>query len=85
VPAGFSPPTAEAPVGVPVGMEILGLPFSEGRLLNIARHVSEALGPVRKMPAFANHSVEVREYASVPVITPNKGNINAAYPIGKLA
>lgn len=85
VPAGFSPPTADAPVGVPVGMEILGRPFSEAKLLNIARHVSEALGPVRKMPAFANYSVEAREYETVPVIRPDNANINAAYPVGKLS
>jgi len=86
VPAGFSPPSDEAPVGVPVGMEILGLPFTEAKLLNIARHVSDALGPVRKMPAFANYSVEVRGYESVPVITPNRANIDAAaYPVGRLS
>lgn len=85
VPAGFSPPSPDAPVGVPVGMEILGLPFAEGKLLNIARHVSEVLGPVRMMPAFANYSVEAREYDRVPVITPKAGNINAAYPIGRLS
>ena len=85
IPAGFSPPTAEAPVGVPVGMEILGPPFSEGRLLNIARHVGELLGPVRRMPAFANYSVDAREYAGVPVITPSTGNIDAAYPVGRLS
>jgi Asp-tRNA(Asn)/Glu-tRNA(Gln) amidotransferase A subunit family amidase len=85
VPAGFSPPSPDAPVGVPIGMEILGLPFVEGKLLNIARHVSEVLGPVRMMPAFANYSVEAREYDRVPVITPKAGNINAAYPIGRLS
>lgn len=85
VPAGFSPPTADAPVGVPVGMEILGRPFNEAKLLNIARHVSEALGPVRKMPVFANYSVETRDYETVPVIRPDNANINAAYPVGKLS
>ncbi|KAH8908041.1 amidase signature enzyme [Coniochaeta sp. PMI_546] len=85
VPAGFSPPSKDAPVGVPIGMEILGLPFSEEKLLNIAQHISEVLAPVRKMPAFANYSVEAKEYRSVPVIKPNNGNINAAYPIGKLS
>ncbi|KAB5547285.1 amidase signature domain-containing protein [Coniochaeta sp. 2T2.1] len=85
IPAGFSPPSEDAPVGVPIGMEILGTPFSEEKLLNIARHVSEALAPVRKMPAFANYSVEARSYGEVPVVRPNRGNINAAYPVGKLA
>jgi Asp-tRNA(Asn)/Glu-tRNA(Gln) amidotransferase A subunit family amidase len=36
VPAGYSPPTAEAPNGVPIGMDILGRPFDEGRLLRLA-------------------------------------------------
>ena len=36
VPAGFSTPTENAPIGVPVGIEFLGPPFSEPRLLQIA-------------------------------------------------
>ncbi len=36
VPAGFSCPTADAPLGVPVGMEILGLPGSDSLLLAMA-------------------------------------------------
>lgn len=36
VPAGFSTPTKEAPLGVPVGMEILGRPWSEPILIEIA-------------------------------------------------
>jgi amidase len=36
VPAGFSTPTENAPIGVPVGIEFLGLPFSEPQLLQIA-------------------------------------------------
>ncbi|KAI1847650.1 hypothetical protein JX266_006502 [Neoarthrinium moseri] len=84
VPVGFSPPTDEAPVGVPIGMEILGLPFTESKLLNIAAHITQQY-PVRKMPPFANHSVEVNEYSGVPVITANTGNIPAQYPIGVLS
>lgn len=42
VPAGFSPPTATAPVGVPVGMDILGRPWSEGRLIHIAYGFEQA-------------------------------------------
>jgi hypothetical protein len=84
VPAGFSEPSDEAPVGVPIGMEILGLPFTEATLLNVARLVTQEIAPVRKIPAFANYSVERKEYKSVPVITPNRGNIPAAYPIGTL-
>jgi amidase len=36
VPAGFSAPTSTAPLGVPVGMDILGKPWSEAKLLSLA-------------------------------------------------
>lgn len=36
VPAGFSSPTPTAPIGVPVGMDILGLPWSEPQLIRLA-------------------------------------------------
>lgn len=85
VPAGFSPPSDDAPVGIPIGMEIFGLPWSEDKLLNIAQHVSE-IAPIRRMPTFANATVEVTAaYEEVPTITPNRGNIPAAYPVGKLS
>jgi Asp-tRNA(Asn)/Glu-tRNA(Gln) amidotransferase A subunit family amidase len=84
IPAGFSAASAEAPVGVPIGMEILGRPFSEERLLGIARGVSEVLGPVRRMPAFANWSVETGVYEGVPVVRPDRGGIEGVYPVGKL-
>jgi amidase len=35
-PGGFTPPTADAPVGVPVGLELLGREWSEARLLSLA-------------------------------------------------
>ncbi|KLU83241.1 hypothetical protein MAPG_02306 [Magnaporthiopsis poae ATCC 64411] len=83
----------DAPAGVPIGIEILGLPWSEGKLLGIARALADLLaeGPVivggstRIMPPFANASVETRAYAAVPEIVPNRGNIPAAYPLGTLA
>ncbi|RDL42061.1 uncharacterized protein BP5553_02040 [Venustampulla echinocandica] len=80
IPAGFSPRTANAPVGVPIGMEILGLPWTEGKLLNIALHISD-LTNVRRMPSFANRSVEATSYSAVPTITP-LANIPSVYPIG---
>ncbi|KKY33912.1 putative amidase [Diaporthe ampelina] len=83
VPAGFSAPSADAPIGVPVGMEILGLPWSEARLLNIAQQISE-LTHVRRMPVLANGTVEVTKYESVPTVTP-LANIPAAYPVGRLS
>lgn len=84
VPAGFSSPTEDAPIGVPVGMEILGLPWTEDRLLNIANGIGQML-PVRRMPTFANGTVEVPAagYQDVPSVTPSV-NISRAYPTGTL-
>jgi Asp-tRNA(Asn)/Glu-tRNA(Gln) amidotransferase A subunit family amidase len=48
-PAGFSTPTATAPIGVPVGAEILGLDYSEPKLLSIA-YAFEQAAKVRKQP-----------------------------------
>ena len=42
VPAGFSAPTAGALIGVPVGIEFLGQPFSESQLLKIAYSFEQA-------------------------------------------
>jgi amidase len=53
VPAGFSTPTANAPIGVPVGIEFLGQPFSEPRLLKIAysfEQATHARKPPRSTP-----------------------------------
>lgn len=83
VPAGFSPKDANAPIGVPVGMEILGMRWTEGKLLNIARLVSEAKR-VRRMPASTEASVETIGLSEVPKIVPNTRNISKAYPIGVL-
>jgi amidase len=49
VPAGFSKPSADAPIGVPVGMDILGRPFSEATLLSIAYGFEQAMH-VRRPP-----------------------------------
>ena len=48
--AGFSAPTAAAPLGVPVGAELLGLDYTEDRLLGYAYAFERAAG-VRKPPA----------------------------------
>jgi Asp-tRNA(Asn)/Glu-tRNA(Gln) amidotransferase A subunit family amidase len=48
-PAGFSPATASAPQGVPVGAEMLGLDFTEDRLLAFAYAYEQAFHP-RKPP-----------------------------------
>jgi Asp-tRNA(Asn)/Glu-tRNA(Gln) amidotransferase A subunit family amidase len=41
-PAGFSAPSTAAPLGVPVGAELLGLDFSEGKLLAYAYAFEQA-------------------------------------------
>ena len=53
MPGGFSAPTPEAPVGVPVGFELLGLPASERRLIAISSQY-ERLFPKRKAPIEAD-------------------------------
>ena len=50
VPAGFSEPTADAKIGVPIGMDILGRPMSEARLLAIASAFERAAQARRKPP-----------------------------------
>lgn len=80
MPAGFSPPSKDAPIGVPIGMEMLGMPWMEGPLLNLARMVSE-VRRVRKMPVFADGMVEASGQG-VPVVVPDRGNIPKVYPIG---
>lgn len=42
VPAGFSQPTSSAPIGVPVGLDFLGRPWSEGTLLRLAYALEQA-------------------------------------------
>jgi Asp-tRNA(Asn)/Glu-tRNA(Gln) amidotransferase A subunit family amidase len=49
-PGGFSRPTPTAPLGVPVGIEILGPEYSEPTLIGIAFAFEQAAGP-RRPPA----------------------------------
>jgi len=83
VPAGFSDPSEEAPIGVPIGMEILGRPWEEEKLLGIGYAVEQLL-KVRRSPAWAREMVEGKKYESVPVVKPDTGNIPDAYPLGTL-
>ena len=53
LPAGFSAPTQQAPVGVPIGFELFGLPDSEDRLIKIASKY-EAHFPKRVVPVEDN-------------------------------
>jgi amidase len=48
-PGGFSAPTASAPLGVPVGAELLGLDYTEAKLLAYAYAFEQASG-IRKLP-----------------------------------
>jgi Asp-tRNA(Asn)/Glu-tRNA(Gln) amidotransferase A subunit family amidase len=48
-PGGFSTPTAAAPLGVPVGAELLSLDFTEAKLLAYAYAYEQAFKP-RKVP-----------------------------------
>jgi Asp-tRNA(Asn)/Glu-tRNA(Gln) amidotransferase A subunit family amidase len=48
-PGGFSTPTATAPIGVPVGAELLGLDYTEPKLLALA-YAFEQAAHVRKLP-----------------------------------
>ncbi|KAF9637763.1 hypothetical protein BFW01_g8659 [Lasiodiplodia theobromae] len=86
VPVGFSGETDEAPVGVPIGMEVLGRPWDERALLALGKGVATALGPRarRKSPEWAREFVEAKAYESVLVVQPDRGNIPAAYPVGVL-
>lgn len=49
VPVGFSKPTATAPIGVPIGMDILGKPFDDALLIKIA-YAFEQATKARKAP-----------------------------------
>jgi amidase len=50
VPAGYSKPTADAPIGVPVGMELLGRAWAEPELIRLAYGFEQA-SHLRKPPS----------------------------------
>lgn len=47
--AGFSPPTPSAPLGVPIGLELMGKPWRDLELLDIAERL-EAVLQARREP-----------------------------------
>ena len=53
LPAGFSAPTPQAPIGVPIGFELFGLPDSECRLIEIACQYEQEF-PKRQPPIEEN-------------------------------
>ena len=83
VPAGFSPSSTDAPLGVPIGMEILGMPWTESKLLNIAKMIAE-VKRVRRRPSSTEKAVEAQSFQAVPVIIPDTADISKAYPVGVL-
>lgn len=83
VPVGFSPPSETAPKGIPIGMEILGMPWTEEKLLQIAFQI-EQVRRVRKIPRWAEETVFTKTLAAVPKIVPNRNNIPSEYPLGVL-
>jgi Asp-tRNA(Asn)/Glu-tRNA(Gln) amidotransferase A subunit family amidase len=83
VPAGFSEPNEEAPAGVPIGMEILGRPWEEERLLGIGYGIEQAMR-VRRAPVWARNMVEGKVYGGMPVVRPDRGNVPGVYPLGTL-
>ncbi|HVO67249.1 MAG TPA: amidase family protein [Syntrophales bacterium] len=53
VPGGFSKPTATAKIGIPVGIEFLGRPWSEGTIIEIAYSYEQATRHRREPPLFS--------------------------------
>ena len=63
VPAGFSPPGKSAPIGVPIGIEFLGRPWSEPILLNLAYSFEQATKyrrPPVSTPPLSSNSGQAR-------------------------
>ena len=84
IPIGFSPPTSTGPIGIPIGMEILGLPWTEEKLLMIAKGIDDRLH-ARRTPTRGglNESAEVTAAMdSVPTVTPLSNIDLQAYPTG---
>ena len=82
VPAGFSDSVDEAPRGVPIGVEILGKPFTESKLFQIAYQI-EKRTHMRRKPVLAEPGIEIGNLTSIPTVRP-KRNIPNAYPMGVL-
>lgn len=88
IPIGFSEQTESAPIGLPVGMEILGLHWSEHDLFRIAKSIDDQLH-ARRPPAMKDLDFTHAPgswYAKVPFVTPGGlHNVdNQAYPAGTI-
>lgn len=82
VPVGCSSPTQDAPLGIPIGMEILGPRWSEAKLMQIAAFVDK-ISPSRKPPQL-DVPLSQMCFRHVPSVIPNTQNIPDAYPVGFL-
>lgn len=85
MPIGFSPPSDTAPIGVPIGMEIMGLRSSESKLFEVAKGLDDILA-ARRAPVtdgLGDHVEVKRRYEEVPHIKP--GGLDTvdlkAYPL----
>lgn len=89
VPVGFSPPSEDAPVGVPIGMEILGREWGEENLLKIAAAIEAVVGKVQQPPLLdtlwkSEKVIRWKWRQGVPQIVPDISGIADTYPIGRL-
>ena len=82
VPIGHSPSNPDAPRGIPIGMEILGRPFTEDKLLQIGAMI-ERITPPRLVPELAEQSVQTCYHQDIPPTRPLK-NIPSEYTVGTL-
>lgn len=83
IPAGFSDPSADAPESVPIGMEMLGRPWTEAELLQMAWQIEQAT-QVRRPPRLGNDFVPGSAVHSVPFLWPRSDDIGPEYPLGTL-
>ncbi|KAG8630060.1 hypothetical protein KVT40_001679 [Elsinoe batatas] len=81
MPAGFSEATETAPVGVPVGFEMLGRLWGEEELLRMAWSVERRMR-VRRAPRGAEVRVGYEGVRGVPEV--RKGEGRGEYPLGTL-
>lgn len=84
LPAGFSEAMDDAPLGIPIGMEILGQAWSEAKILRIANMI-ETLLRARKSPILDEPTkINPGTFGTVPPIIPNTSNLPPVYLVGTL-
>lgn len=84
VPAGWSEVDEDAPLGVPIGMEILGMPWTEDKILNIAQAISDRTTDLKKSPVSTRQRLEEVCYESVPKLSPKGLQPDGLYAMGTL-